>query len=164
MIDAVLIAKPRDYYTYRCRVCGFECRSKKIPGSSVPVTKIGNYGSNATPTPETFADEMYVATTIGFVAAASPTPAYMTDSSYLFAEKHFSEGMTIRISGTTSGTNDKDVTIADRGVSRGEILLSSSDSLTTRTAAQSGTVTLSRVIYKPNIASGCPNCGSLNSK
>jgi hypothetical protein len=162
-VSPVLTAKPREFYTYRCRYCGFECRSKNIPGSSVPLTKIGNYGSNATPTPETFADEMYEATTIAFVAAAGTTPAYLTDSAYLFSEKHFSSGMILRIS-TTSGTNDGDKTIADRGVSRNEILLSDSDSLTTETAATAGTVTISRVIYKPNINTGCPNCGSLNSK
>ncbi len=159
-VSPVLTAKPRDSYTYRCRYCGFECRSKNIPGSSVPLTKIGDYGSNATPTPETFADEMYEATTIAFVAATSTVPANLTDSAYLFSEKHFSSGMTIRIEGSTD--NDKDVTIADRGVSRGEILLSDSDSLTGELAGD--TVTLSRVIYKPKVNTGCPLCGSLNSK
>jgi len=163
MISESLIPRDRSSYVYRCKVCGFENRKTQISGSSVPVTKTGNYGSNATPTPETYADEMYEATTIGFVAASGDDPAYLTDSAYLFAEKHFSQGMTIRVE-TTSGTNDGDFTIADRGVSRGEILLSSTDSLTTETASTAGTVTLSRIIYQPDISSGCPLCGSLNSR
>jgi hypothetical protein len=157
------MAKERLHYTYRCRVCGFENVKTKIPSSSVPVTRTGSYGSNATPTPTAYADEMYEATTIAFVAAADPDPAYLTDSANLFGENHFSDGMTIRI-GTTSGTNDGDVTIANRGVTRGKILLSSSDSLTTEDAATAGTVTLSRIIKQPSVSSGCPLCGSLNSK
>lgn len=160
----IQIAKDRTFYTGRCLVCGWEIRNKKIPGSSVPITKTGSYGTNATPTPETFADEIYEATTISFVTASSPTPAYLADSANLFGEKGFHTGMTIRIECSASNTNDKDVTIADGGVSRGEILLSSSDSLTTQTAAAAGTVTLSRVIYKPNISTGCPFCGSLANK
>lgn len=156
-------AKERTFYVGRCLVCGFEIRNKQILGSSVPITKTGSYGSNATPTPVTFADEMYEATSIAFVAAAGSNPAYLTDSGLLFGEKHFNGGMTIRVV-TTSGTNDGDYTIADRGVTRGEILLSSSDSLTTESASTAGTTTISRVIYSPNITSGCPLCGSLNSK
>ena len=132
-------------------------------GSSVPVTKTGNYGSNAVPTAESYADEMYEAVTISFTAASGDTPAYLSDSAKLFAEKHFHEGMTLRVE-TTSGTNDGDYTIADRGVSRDEILLSSTDSLTTEAAATAGTVTLSRVINQPNISTGCPFCGSLASR
>jgi hypothetical protein len=64
----------------------------------------------------------------------------------------------------TSGTNDGDYTIADRGVSRGTILLDDDDSLTTESAATAGEVTISKNIYEPNITSGCPHCGSLNSK
>lgn len=158
-----LIPKERSHYTYRCRVCGFENMKRKITGSSVPVTKLGNYGSSATPTPETYADEMYEATSISFVAAAGSTPAYLSDSANLFSEKRFNGGMTIRV-GTTSGTNDGDYTIADRGISRGQILLGSSDSLTDEDAATAGTVTISHVTYKPNVTSGCPFCGSLNSR
>lgn len=149
--------------TYRCKNCGFECRSKKIESSSIPVTKRGNYGSNGTPQPTTFDDEMYEAATIGFVAASGSDPAYLTDSLSLFGEKGFSDGMTLKVE-TTSGTNDGTFTIGTRAVTRGKIELSSSDSLTTETAATAGTVTLSRVIYKPSISSGCPLCGSLNSR
>jgi len=162
-ISESLVAKDRDYYTYRCQYCGQECRKKQIPGSGVPITTSGNYGSEGTPTPETFADEMYEATTIGFVAAAGTSPAYLTDSAYLFGEKLFKSGMSIRVE-TTSGTNDGDYTIAARGVTRGEIQLVSTDSLTTETAASAGTVTISNVTYKPSITSGCPFCGSRNSK
>jgi len=149
-------AKGRDHYVYRCAYCGFENR-KKIFGSGVPITKQGSYGSDATPQPVAYADEMYEATTISFVEGA---PDYLADSAYLFGEKHFHDGMTIRVAGSTS--NDGDYTIATRGVSRGEILLSSSDSLTTESAGD--TITISRVIYQPSITSGCPFCGSRNSK
>jgi hypothetical protein len=132
--------------------------------SSVPTTKRGDYGSNATPSTETFADEMYEAATISFTAASGDTPAYLSDSAYQFGDKHFSDGMTIRIE-TTSATNDGDFTIGDRSVTRGQISLSSTDSLTTEDAATAGTVTISRVLYKTNeSAGGCPFCHSLNSK
>uniref|UniRef100_A0A6M3LIS3 Uncharacterized protein n=1 Tax=viral metagenome TaxID=1070528 RepID=A0A6M3LIS3_9ZZZZ len=157
MIDYV---KPRSQYTYRCKVCGFECRKSLIPGSSVPVTKTGDYGSNGTPAPETFADEMYEATTISFTDA---DPDYLSDSLYRFGEKGFAPGMTIRIA-TTSTTNDGDYTIGDLGVTRGQITLSTADSLDTEDAATAGTVTISRVIYSPNISAGCPFCGSLASR
>jgi hypothetical protein len=157
------MTQERSEYTYRCKNCGFECRKKHITGSSVPLTKIGNYGDKGTPTPITYADEMYEAITIAFTAATSTDPAYLTDSRCLFGEKNFKSGMTIRVS-TTSGTNDGDYTIATRGVSRGTILLSTSDSLTTEDAATAGTVTISEVTYKPNVTTGCPFCGSLNSK
>jgi hypothetical protein len=162
-VPETLALHERDYYTYKCRVCGFECRKKLIPGNSVPVTRKGDYGSEATPTPVEFADEMYEATSIAFVAAAGTTPANLTDSLYRFGDKHFSDGMTIRIE-TTSTTNDGDYTIADRGVTRGQILLSSTDSLTDEDASTAGTVTISRIIYKPNVPSGCPLCGSLRGQ
>ena len=159
------IAKDRVFYVGRCIFCGWEIRTKKILGSGVPITKTGDYGTNATPTPVTFADEMYVATTISFVAAAGSSPAYLADGANLFGEKGFHTGMTIRVACSASDTNDGDFTIADGGVSRGEILLSSSDSLTTQSAAQVGIVTLSRVIHIPNEpVGGCPFCHSLNSK
>jgi len=153
----------RSQFTVRCRHCGYEVRSKHTEGASVPVAKQGDYGSNGTPQPEPFADEMYEATTISFVAAGGSIPAYIADSANRFGEKCFVGGMVIRVS-TTSGTNEGDYTIADRGVTRGEILLSSSDSLTTEDASTAGTVTISRVLYKPTINSGCPFCGSLNWK
>jgi len=159
-LNESLVAKDRSFYTYRCKNCGWENRKKLISGSGVPVTRIGSYGSTGTPTPETFADEMYEATTIAFVAAAGSDPAYLTDSLYLFGEKNFNPEMTLRVE-TTSGTNDGDYTVDT--TSRGVILLDSSDSLTTESAATAGTVTLSKVIYKPAISSGCSFCGSLNS-
>jgi hypothetical protein len=161
MVQEIQIAKDRTYYTGRCIICGWEVRNKKISYSNVPITKTGNYGSNATPQPVTFADEMYVATTISFVDASSPDAAYIADSAYLIGDKGFHTGMTIRVE-TTEGTNDGDFTISS--VTRGEILLTSSARLTTQSAATAGTVTISRVIYQPQIASGCPFCGSLNHK
>ena len=145
----------RDYYTFRCQYCGFECRKKLIPGSGVSLTKKGSYG-DATPPTETFADEMYEAETISF----DSTP-YLEDSANLFQSKHFSDGMTIRVE-TDSGTNDGDYTISDRGVTRGKILVD--ESLTVESAATSGTVTTSRVIYKPTeVGNACPFCHSRNS-
>jgi hypothetical protein len=161
MVQEIQIAKDRTYYTGRCIICGWEVRNKKISYSNVPITKTGNYGSNATPQPVTFADEMYVATTISFVDASSPDAAYMADSAYLIGDKGFHTGMTIRVE-TTEGTNDGDFTISS--VTRGEILLTSSARLTTQSAATAGTVTISRVIWKPNITSFCPFCGSGNHK
>jgi len=149
--------------TYRCQVCGMECVKNKMKQSDVPVTKLGNYGDNATPTPTAYSDEVYVATTVSFTAASGSDPAYLTDTAFKFADKHLSSGWNISIT-TTSGTNDGSYTIASRGVSRGTILLSSSDSLTTENAATAGTVTIYRTIYKPNVTTGCPFCGSLNSK
>jgi hypothetical protein len=155
------IPHKRGYYVYKCRVCGFENRKKAISGSEVPVVKKGDYGSNATPQPVTYVDEMYEATTISFVAAAGSVPAYLADSAYQFGEKHFTGDMTLRVA-TTSGENDGDYTIATRWGNRGEILLIDSDSLTTEDAATAGTVTLSRIIYQPfTSTSGCPFCGTL---
>ena len=146
----------RDYYTYKCRVCGQECRKKLIPGSSVPLTKKGVY-SDATPQPTAYADEMYEAGTISF----DSTPC-LEDSANKFGEKHFSDSMTIRVV-TESGTNDGDYTISDRGVTRGKILVD--ESLTDESAATAGTVTISRMIWKPDEnVGGCPFCHSLNSR
>jgi hypothetical protein len=158
-----IINHPRSNYKYRCAICGWLCTKETIPGTSIPVTKLGDYGSKGSPEGETFSDEMYSAATISFAAAAGDTPAKIADSVNLFGDKLFKSEMPIRIS-TTSGTNDGDYTIAARGVSRGEIALKSTDALTTEDAATAGTVIISRVIYKPNITRGCPSCGSLNSR
>ena len=155
--------KKREEYTYRCRICGFENLHTRMPQSAVPVTKLGDYGDNATPTPTTYADTVYSATSIGFVAAAGDDPAYLTDSQFGFADNHIQSNWSIQVT-TTSGTNDGSYTIADRGVSRDKILLSDDDSLTTEAAATAGTVTIKKVIGKPNVTAGCPFCGSLNSK
>ena len=149
--------------TYRCQVCGMECVSKKMLQSVDPVTKTGNYGDNATPTPTTYSDDVYTATTVSFTAAAGDDPAYLTDSALAFADNHIMSNWSIEIE-TTSGTNDGTFTIADRGVSRGTILLDEDDSLTTEDAATAGEVTISKVIYVPNVTTGCGFCGSLNSK
>jgi predicted RNA-binding Zn-ribbon protein involved in translation (DUF1610 family) len=158
-----LIAKPMSHYEFRCSVCGFLIRDKQIPGSSVPVANMKGFGTNVTPPPITFTDEMYAANTIAFAASSGSTPARLTDSVLLFRDKLFTEGMTIRVA-TNSGTNDGDYIIADRGVSRGEILLSDSDSLTTESAATAGRVTISKVSWKPNRTFGCPSCGNWASR
>jgi hypothetical protein len=154
----------RTRYKYRCKVCGWSCTKEHIPGVSVPITKLGDYGSKGTPTGVTFADELYKATTVRFVAATGTAPAYLADSANLFGDKLLKSEMPIRIA-TSSGTNDGDYTIAARGVSRGEITLKSTDVLTTESAATAGTVTISKIGWKPNqAAGGCPSCHSLASR
>ena len=140
-----------------------ECVSKKMQQSADPVTKTGNYGDNATPTPTSYSDDVYTATTVSFTAESGSDPAYLTDSALRFADNHIQSNWSITIE-TTSGTNDGTYTIADRGVSRGTILLDDDDSLTTETAATAGEVTISKNIYVPSITTGCSFCGSLNSK
>lgn len=149
--------------TYRCKICGFENVKKKMLQSNVNVTKLGNYGDNATPTPASYSDTVYTATTVSFTAASGDDPAYLSDSALGFADNHIRSSHAIAIT-TTSGTNDGSYTTAARGVSRGTITLSADDSLTTENAATAGTVTIKRVIYEPNVTTGCPFCGSLNSK
>lgn len=149
--------------TYRCQICGFENLKKKMLQSNLNVTKLGDYGDNATPTPTSYNDTVYTATTVSFTAASGSDPAYLTDSALGFADNHIRSNQPIAIT-TTSGTNDGSYTTASRGVSRGTVTLSSSDSLTTENAATAGTVTIKRVIYEPNVTTGCPFCGSLNSK
>ncbi|KKL93568.1 hypothetical protein LCGC14_1873360 [marine sediment metagenome] len=151
-----------DDYIYRCNFCHHVCFKRVTPSGQSP-TKTGDYGDNAVPTPSAYVDEQYVATSIGFVAASGSTPAYLTDSLAKFGAKYFEASSNIRIA-TGSGTNDGDFTIHDRGVSRDKILLISTDSLTTESAATAGTVTISRLIKQPNITTGCSFCGSLNSK
>lgn len=157
------MANLRSAYKYRCRICGFECTRKTIPGTNGPVTKLGDYGSKGTPTGTAFYDELYQAVTISFTAAAGSDPAYLTDSTNQFADKQFKSEMPIKVV-TTSGTNDGSYTIAVRGVSRGKITLASTDVLTTEAAATAGTVTISAIKYKPEYTTGCPSCGSLNSR
>ena len=159
----MLSVPSRKQNTYRCNYCGMECVSKKMEQSDVPVTKLGNYGDNATPTPTTYSDTVYTATTVSFTAESGDDPAYLTDSALGFTDNHIQSNWSIAIT-ATSGTNDGSYTIADRGVSRSTILLDSDDSLTTESAATAGEVVIKKVIYVPNITSGCPHCGSLNSK
>jgi hypothetical protein len=140
-----------------------ECVSKKMEQSADPVTKSGHYGDNAVPTPVAYSDDVYTATTVSFTAESGDDPAYLTDSALAFADNHIQCNWSIAIA-TTSETNDGTYTIADRGVSRGTILLSSTDSLTTESAATAGEVTISKNIYEPIVTTGCSLCGSLNSK
>jgi len=156
--------KNRSEYTYRCKICGFENLHTKMPQTDVPVTELGDYGSDGTPVSTTeYARTIYTATSVGFVAASGSVPAYLTDSQYRFGDKHFQSGSSISIS-TDSGTNDGDYTIGARAVSRGQILLISTDSLTTENAATAGSVVISKIIIQPSITRGCPFCGSLNSR
>jgi hypothetical protein len=159
-VAETLIPKDRSFYVSRCAYCGFEVRTNKISGSSVPITKTGSYQSATTPTPIEFIDEMYEAATISFVVESGSTSAYLSDSAKLFSDKQFTHGMTLRVE-TTSTTNDGDYTIST--VTAGEISLTS-DLAITESSSTAGTVTLSRVLYKPNITSGCALCGSLNYK
>lgn len=164
-------AEKRADYTYRCKQCGFENFKKPLPGrvgaegsAAVRVTRLGNYGDSATPTPTELEEELYSATTVSFTAESGDTPAKISDSESRFWEKRIGHVTAkIRIE-TDSGTNDGDYTIAANGVSQGEIRLSSDDSLTTEDAATAGTVVISRLLYQPSVTSGCPLCGSLNSK
>ena len=150
--------------TYRCKVCNFLCTKKTDPNLSRTKTKQGNYGSNATPEPAAWTtDEQYSATTISFAAVSGTTPAKINDSANRFADKHFKSEQPIKI-GTTSGTNDGTYTIAARGVSRGTLSLSSSDTLTTEAAVTAGTVTIYAVTYEPSVTQYCPFCGSGDSR
>lgn len=156
---------PRKHYAYRCQYCGHECVSKKMPQSNLPVTKTGNYGSNGTPTPSLYTETaaMVSSREISFAAASGSDPAKISDAQNKLGDSHMKGGMTINVS-TESGTNDGNYTVAERGVSIGEIRLSSSDSLTTETASAAGLVNIYRRTYQPNVTTGCPFCGSLNSR
>ena len=161
---ALARVKDRSEYTYRCKYCGMECVAEMIPSTGLGPTKRGTYGSAVTPTPEAYVEEMYEATTISFTAESGSDVAYLTDSDAKFVDNMIIGGMSLRVA-TTSGTNDGDYTIGSRGVAQGKILLSTGDSLTTENAATAGTVTLSRIIYKPlETGTGCGFCQSLNSK
>ena len=159
--------KQKDYledYYYTCKYCGFtNCLREKIPEDGEPKTQTGTYGSQVTPAPVEYESSKYSATTISFTAASGDTPAKISDSAFKFGEKRFRGDMTIRVE-TTSGTNDGDYTIRTRGLTRGELLLSDDDSLTTENAATAGTVSISRLTYQPNVTTGCPLCGTLNSR
>jgi hypothetical protein len=152
-----------DSLTYRCKVCGWLCTRKTDPNLTRQKTNKGAYGEG-TPPPAAITSAQYEdATTISFVAAAGSVPAKINDSANRFTDKRFRSEQPITIE-TTSGTNDGDYTIGARGVSRGTLTLSSSDSLTTENAATAGTVTISARTYEPNITTGCPLCGSLDSR
>jgi len=188
----VLAIKKRSEFTYRCQICGYENLHTKMDQSVLPVTLFGRQGDTqeTTATPleleaggfldlegggqlllessitvkqgyETYADTMYTATSISFIAAAGSVPAKLSDANLKFADKHIMSNMSITIT-TGSGTNDGSYTIADRGVTRGEI--SVTPDLTTEDAATAGEVTIKRIIYQPNVINGCPFCGSLNSR
>jgi len=148
-------------YQYRCKVCGTICIKKKTPWG-LSKTKLGHYG-DGTPATAACTETLYTASTLSFTAASGDDPATINDSQSRFADNCIREGMSITVA-TGSGTNDGDYTIATRGVSRGEIRLVSTDSLTTEDAATAGEVSITRNFYKPNVTRGCPLCGSLNSK
>ncbi len=152
-----------DSLTYRCKYCGWLDTKKTAPELTRVKTKIGDYGSNGTPSPTAFTDEQYAATTLSFVAETSSTPAELNDSANGFTDKNFQSEQPISIA-TDSGTNDGTYTIAAMGVSRGTLVLNEDDSLTTESAATAGTVTISDVTYQPNVTRGCPFCGTLNSR
>ncbi len=159
--------------TYPCRHCGFTCVKKtRVSYNSEPwgigrgVTKTGNYGNNATPAPAQFdhGAAAYTASTISFSAATDSSPAKILDSQNQLADKGFLPGMTVVVA-TESGTNDGIYTLAERGgISRSALSLSSSDSLTDEDAATAGEVSLTIRSYEPKITTGCPFCGSLNSR
>lgn len=186
--------KERSEYTYRCRICQSENLHTKMPQTDLPVTVLGHRGESEdtvyTPLAldsgayltlddgstllldrditvsrgyQTYADTMYTATSISFVAAAGSVAGKLVDSDLKFGDQHIKSNMSITVV-TTSGTNDGNYIIADRGVSRGEILVGSTYSLTTEDAATAGTVIIKRIIFTPNIITGCYFCGSLNSR
>jgi hypothetical protein len=186
--------KERKEFTYRCQICSMENLHAKMEQSVLPTTKLGKLatgetglqtpltlsdGSNLTLSDgtvlyldtgmtinrgyETFSTTMYTATSISFIAVSGSVPAKLNDNSFRFGDQHIQSNMNISIT-TTSGVNDGNYTIADRGVSRGELSLSDSGTLTTESAAAAGSVIIDRILYKPNIITGCPFCGSLNSR
>ena len=176
-----------EYYTYRCHYCGQECVKRSGLPSGLPITKIGDYGANATPTPTAYNSLMYSANTISFTAASGTTPAMINDSSYQFANHHFAGDMTIavvtqgssplpsafqvnafqgnafQVSTAGSNINDGTYTIASKGATMGSLYLSTADILTTQSASNAGLVKIYRVLYYVNQHSGCPFCGSLAS-
>lgn len=155
---------------YKCKICGFlNIKQKSIPqnpdrwGIARGVTQLGHY-SEGTPTPIQYDEEIYSATTISFTAASGSELAKINDSEHLLGSKGFGPGNTIVIA-SGSGTNDGAYTLAELGgVAEGSLSLKSGEDLTTEDAATAGTVTLSVRWYKPNITTGCPFCGTLNSR
>lgn len=129
---------------------------KKHFNGLVP-TKAGDYGNNAVPSPTAYDETVYTATTVSF----DGDNGKLVDSACAFADHHIIGGSTLVIT-TTSGTNDGTYTVSARGVSRSEVLID--EALTNETSSSAGTVTIKRRIYKPNVTTGCPFCGSLNSK
>lgn len=154
----------------RCRICNFPVVIRKgIPsnpehwGASRGITPTGSYNSEATPTPEAFNTELYESDTISFSAATATAPAKILDSEKKFVGKLFRPGETIVIS-HTDGSNNGTYTLAELGgVTSGELSLATGFDLTTQSAAIAGTVTISVRGFKPNVTTGCPFCGSLNS-
>ena len=157
--------------TYKCKYCGFSTCIKKKGISANPlqwsvargITQTGSY-AEGTPPPALFDLECYSTNTISFSAESDSTPAKLTDSECRLADKGFVPGETIVIS-TESGTNDGTYTLAERGaITRSSLALETGSTLSDEDAATAGTVTISVRTYKPNVTTGCPFCGSLNSK
>lgn len=157
-------------FFYKCKNCGFtNVKRKTVPyhpdplGISRGATLLGNY-SEATPTPASYDEEIYSAVSISFTASSGDTPAKIWDSNYLLADKGFCAGNTIVIA-TESGTNDGAYTLSGAsGITSASLSLISGDDLTTEDASTAGTVTISIRWYKPSITTGCPFCGTLNSR
>jgi hypothetical protein len=155
--------------------------------AGVPITNLGNYGHNATPTPAQDTVTVYTTTSISFTAASGDVYAKLSDNLYRFTDKHIKPGWGITIV-TESGTNDGSYTIADKGVNRGEIQITESNpsylmiagkyvkvngeyviigdsaGFATEPAATAGQVTIKKIIYVPEVLTGCYFCGTLNSK
>ena len=159
---SILSVPTQDEHYYRCNRCGFWNVKKAGVPSGRPVTKRGDFHYNESPPIQAYSDLIYTATTISFTIETATETAKINDSALQFGEKHFLGGMTISVV-TGSGLNDGDFTISDRGVSRGTLSLSATDSLTTETAAAAGEVNIYREMYKPYVSQGCPLCSSLAS-
>jgi hypothetical protein len=155
--------------------------------AGVSITNLGNYGNNATPAPAQDTVTVYTSTSLSFTAASGDVYAKLSDSMNRFTDKHIKPGWGITIV-TESGTNNGSYTIADKGVNRSEISVTDDDpsylmiageyvmvngeyvivgdsvGFTTETAATAGQVTIKKIIYVPEITTGCYFCGTLNSK
>lgn len=154
--------------TYRCPTCGFECVRKVGLASGLPVTKIGNYGASGGPLPTTYEISDVHEYTVpagnnAFVAASGSDLAYLYDPTQQVSLRRIIGGETITVS-TTSGTNDGTYVLDEKGVALDKLLLASGYDFTTEDGGAAGTITLGVVSYKPNVTTGCPFCGSLNTR
>jgi len=161
--------KNRSEYTYRCRICGFENLHTKMPQTDVPVTKIGDYGANGTPTPETYNLSCYDTSvfypetpSISYFAAAGGIDAYMLDTRQKFVEFGF---MTLRnlYVYTSSGLILGNYTISERGVSPQRVYVEEDFGMDLG-AAEVGYTIIYKRSYRPSVSTGCPFCGSLASR
>lgn len=154
--------------TYRCPTCGFECVAKGGLASGLSVTKIGDYGTSGGPLPTTEVSSEVYAFTVpagvnAFTAASGSELAYIYDP--------FQKVSLIRIIGgddvtvtTESGINDGTYTVDAKGISLDKIRVASGFDFASEDGGSAGKISLKVVQYKPNITTGCPFCGSLNTK